>query len=102
MNSQKDSQSLNIQAELSSLFQNLLLPDGWTGSKKADTASSCSIPVRQKSKGSTLSSAVTLLLLLTQDSLKLGSEREGKYTANQDLYTCLYANLAALICEFCK
>lgn len=56
----------------------------------------------RKAKGAHCQVLSHCCFFLTQDSLKLGSEREGKYTANQDLYTCLYANLAALTCEFCK
>lgn len=101
MNSCKDSQGLNIQAELSTVFQKFLLPDGWTQSKKADTAS-WSIPVLQNRKGAHFLVLSDGYFSLTQDSLKFCSARKGKYTANQDLYTHLYANLVAPICEFCK
>lgn len=48
---------------------------------------------------SSFSSAVRLLPLPDTGLFKNSQEKE-KYTAKQDLYTCLYANLAALICEF--
>lgn len=77
-----------------------MLPDGWTQSEKADTAPAQVIPVFQINKGVHFLVLTDYCPFLTQDSLKIHSAREGKYTAKQDLYTCLYANPAALIPEF--
>jgi len=76
------------------------VPDGWTQPEKADTAPAWAIPVLQINKGVHFLALSDYCCFLTLDSLKIHSAREGKYTAKQDLCTCLYANLVAWICEF--
>lgn len=55
-------------------------PDGWAQSEKADTAPAWALPVPQINKGVHFLVLSDYCLFLMQDSLKIQTAREGKYT----------------------